>query len=183
MKRLLPLILPLASCGGSDVARREERLRDVAAGYVAYGLVDDLLRWSPELCAMPPPPAPRVSAAAAGSPHGRKLYHLYAKDWDAYTKGGVQPAGQVVVKEAWEPPASPDGPRKGAKQGLYVMMKTGEADGDGGWVYGTLLPDGRTVTASGRLASCMACHREAPADRLFGLKDVKRRPGSIDPHR
>ena len=123
-----------------------------------------------------------MSAAGASTPHGRKLYHLYAKDWDAYTKGGVQPLGQVIVKEAWEPLP---GDRPGAKQGLYIMLKTSAeaVDSDAGWVYGTLTPDGRTVTSVGRVASCMSCHVDAPKDRIFGLPGRTRRPGSVDPYR
>jgi hypothetical protein len=40
---------------------------------------------------------------------------------------------------------------------------------DDGWVYGTLTPDGKTVTGVGRLENCMGCHQKAPHGRLFGL--------------
>lgn len=40
---------------------------------------------------------------------------------------------------------------------------------DDGWVYATLAADGRTVTAAGRIESCMKCHRETKTDRLFGM--------------
>jgi hypothetical protein len=55
---------------------------------------------------------------------------------------------------------------------LFVMMKLDpKTPGtDAGWVYATLTPDGETVTSAGKLESCMACHRAAKPDRLFGLR-------------
>jgi hypothetical protein len=158
MKKLSVFALALASCGAPSEWER------IGRNYESYGQVDDAFRWGTPLCVMPPPPELKVSAAPPTSPHGRKLYHLYAKHRDAYVKGGEQPLGQVLVKEAWE---AVDG-KPGPKQGLYVMMKTGDVDSDAGWMYGTLTPDGR-VTSSGRVASCMDCHRDA-MDRIFGLK-------------
>jgi hypothetical protein len=38
-----------------------------------------------------------------------------------------------------------------------------------GWIYGTVTPDGKTVTSAGKVESCMKCHEEAKGDRLFGL--------------
>lgn len=61
--------------------------------------------------------------------------------------------------------------RTGDPFGLFVMLKK-PADTPGtdqGWVYGTLTPDGKAVTASGQLESCIRCHREAPHERLFGM--------------
>jgi len=104
--------------------------------------------------------------------------------------------GQVIVKEAWLPEryeASPErvdeeyelwGPsglrpvvldgglwRAAERKGLFVMYQApeGTPGTDAGWVYGTLTPDGREVTAQGRLAACMQCHLEAGPGRLFGL--------------
>jgi hypothetical protein len=56
-------------------------------------------------------------------------------------------------------------------KGLYVMLRLAAdtAGTDAGWVYGTLAPDGETVTSAGRVASCMGCHGEARRDRMFGL--------------
>ncbi len=55
---------------------------------------------------------------------------------------------------------------------LFIMYKTDVATPgtDNGWVYGTVTADGKTVTLAGRVMSCMACHQDAPHDRLFGLK-------------
>jgi hypothetical protein len=58
------------------------------------------------------------------------------------------------------------------KSALFVMLKLDPTTPgtDAGWVYGTATADGTQVTASGRLESCMECHRDAPHDRLFGPK-------------
>ena len=107
------------------------------------------------------------------------------------------PVGFTIVKEAWSPleveladvpRLDPDAHQRrttppeylvdGGKayridepQGLFVMLKKDPATPgtDDGWVYGTLSADGRTVTSSGRVESCMRCHREASRDRLFGM--------------
>jgi hypothetical protein len=97
---------------------------------------------------------------------------------------------QVLVKESFRPEETPrqgDGSTWGRRLspatrggrtyhageplGLYVMMRTRDAGTpgtDAGWVYGTIAPDG-TITASGRVRSCMSCHVDAPHDRWFGL--------------
>ncbi len=58
------------------------------------------------------------------------------------------------------------------KFGLFIMYKLAEdtADTDHGWVYGTVTADGKTVTAAGKVKSCIECHEKAPRDRLFGVK-------------
>jgi hypothetical protein len=55
--------------------------------------------------------------------------------------------------------------------GLYMMAKLDPttADTDQGWLYGTVTMDG-TVTAAGRVESCMGCHvASAKHERLFGI--------------
>jgi hypothetical protein len=62
---------------------------------------------------------------------------------------------------------------KAAKQAdLFIMMKLDPQTlgTDNGWVYGTVTPDGKTVTSAGRVESCMKCHQETKTDRLFGLR-------------
>jgi hypothetical protein len=57
-----------------------------------------------------------------------------------------------------------------AKQAeLFIMFKVDPATNgtDSGWVYGTVTPDGTHVTSSGRVASCLQCHQNAPVDRMF----------------
>ncbi len=61
------------------------------------------------------------------------------------------------------------------RAGLFIMIKLDpKTPGtDEGWVYGTVTADGKKVTSAGRVESCMACHKDAPHDRLFGLPEGK----------
>jgi len=91
-------------------------------------------------------PPETTKVIRTGSPQRRRDYYPYAvKDDKAYKAG--KPAG------------------------LFIMMKLDSATPgtDDGWVYGTVTPDAKTVTAAGKIESCMGCHREAKHDRLFGL--------------
>jgi hypothetical protein len=138
-----------------------------------------------------------VSRSDDESTHGRKVYTLYAAKVDPifhnYTATPtidgkkLEWTDQVLVKESWiaEPvdPKAPDLPpleavnkngvryRPGEKGPLFIMYQTDPKDpnSDEGWVYGTLTPDGKTVTGVGRLENCMSCHLKAPHGRLFGL--------------
>jgi hypothetical protein len=58
------------------------------------------------------------------------------------------------------------------KSGLFVMMKLDPAtpDTDQGWIYATVAKDMKTITALGKIESCMKCHADAKWDRQFGLK-------------
>jgi hypothetical protein len=169
--RLCGTLVLLAGC--APVAPDPAPILKAAAEYAAYGRVSDLLRWGPLDCKVPAPAPPRMSVSRDPDTHGRKLYHLYARHFDAYRMSHElpQPVGQVLVKESWFPVArsTAQQPVVGDKGPLFVMMKTGEPESDGGWIYATLTPDGRTVTASGKLASCMECH-QSKSDRLFGVK-------------
>lgn len=169
MKPLLLGVLLLAGCSAAP----DPRIVQAAREYATYGRVGDRLLWAPRDCVAPDPAPPRLSTSHDAETHGRKLYHLYAKDFEAYRLGEFrsQPPGQVLVKEAWIPAAGStmSRPQAGERGPLFVMMKTGEPDSDAGWIYATLTPDGKTVTASGKLATCMACH-ESKQDRLFGIK-------------
>jgi len=161
-----------------------EQLKQVAQEYQSYGKVDDWMRWAPYLCSMPLPPQPRLSKSNDGGTHGKKVYFLYAKDRESYyTKKDSNHVGQAIVKEAWMPDLA-DGvdqlgrPYKKPKEktGLFVMFKADAKtpNTDDGWVYGTLTADGKTVTSSGRVESCMGCHVQAPHGRLFGLHEKER---------
>lgn len=201
----------LLAAGCSEPTPSDEVFLAIAREYPGYRLAARAARWAPELCTGPsfgltaPPGA--LSARADAAPHGRKLYYLHPKDDRAYARGGEQPLGQVLVKEAWTPRAisaeeaarlKDEGERtwealkrsdrppglewKGlpvvregkayapeAKAGLFIMAKLGTSGSDAGWVYATVSADGTRVTSSGAIASCVACHREAKGDRLFGL--------------
>jgi hypothetical protein len=141
----------------------------------------------------------RPSASMDKDTHGQKLYFLFSRNRETYLNLAAKPQaeGQVIVKESWTtkeateeertaflsrvfagytegvPFARKDGKLyRTDKQGeLFIMFKTGadKADTDQGWVYGTVTPDGKSVTSAGRVESCMNCHKAAKHDRLFGL--------------
>jgi hypothetical protein len=173
------------------------RALEIAKGYTTWHRVGDQSPgWSPLACSMPKPGTGRLSESGDVRTHGRKLYYLYAKDRVAYRDGtdAIDAPGQVVVKEAWKPvqvgaderpnaytldaktgrPYARDGDdwfKPGPKAGLFVMFRLDpKTEGtDDGWVYATVAPDGKRVTAAGRIGSCMSCHRVPGQGRLFGL--------------
>lgn len=165
----LGVLLLLAGCATAG----DPRVENAAREYAEYGKVDDEVRWAPHLCRQPSPPHLRASASHDSGTHGRKLYYLFAKDRKAYVRENSrkQPVGQVIVKESWVPAAgsTPEKPVAGEKGPLFLMVKTGDPDSDAGWIYATATPDGSTITAAGKIASCMECHQRAKVDRLFGL--------------
>ena len=160
----------------------------IAREFRSYTKIAEDPSWAPTLCRPPWYTSAMISRAANDSAHGRKLYFLWVKTPDSYFVGyrresppdGVaqlQPAGQALVKESFQPGkgANPDDPRAprtlGEQSDLFVMFKVDPATPrtDNGWVYGTLSADGRAVTGAGLLESCMGCHESAKHDRLFGL--------------
>ena len=190
-----------------DDSDQRARLLEIAAKYKSYQKIDDSYRFGPRFCAPPPGSGNEhhLSRSDDEATHGRKLYLLYAKEFDplvqSYADRAVidrekttdrathmklQPIDdQVIVKESWHPEEikagdapvhialGPKGKRykPGGKGPLFVMYQTNPKDpnSDEGWVYGTLTPDGKTVTGVGRLENCMSCHQKAPHGRLFGL--------------
>ena len=167
------LLATMAACGAPEPAAPREPILNAAKAYPSYSRVQDRLLWAPTFCRAPTPAPPRLSASRDDETHGRKLYHLYAKHFDLYRQSDSvdQPVGQVLVKESWIPAAGSTAkhPLAGEKGPLFMMIKTGEAHSDAGWIYATLTPDGKTVTAAGKMATCMECH-ESKKDRLFGIK-------------
>ena len=173
----------------------DERLREIAKTYKKYGKVDPSARRAPELCA-----APRVTGSPFQSTsddetsHGHKLYYLYAAKKPEYLAAAKKdsPVGQVLVKEAYaaveagakskappnETTVGIDGKiyHTGQAMGLFVMFKADPKtkDTDDGWVYGTVSEKGE-VTSAGRVESCMACHKDATRDHLFGLGGTMKR--------
>ena len=162
-------LLLTASCAAAG----DPRIDESARSYASYRRVDETRRWAPTDCEPPAPKPLKVSASRDPETHGRKLYYLFAKDREAYriARDRAQPVGQVIVKESWVPAAAStwQKPVAGDKGPLFIMMKTGDADSDEGWIYATATPDGTTITALGKLASCMECHQAAKHDRLFGV--------------
>lgn len=153
-------------------------LLEAAADYKTWGTVDANFQFAPALCAAPnlPPKQATISASPDVSTHGQKIYYLYAKNKLAYMRLNRPDAPQTIVKESWtmKKSHSPDREKVNPDQlyALFIMMKLEgtPAGTDDGWVYGTVSPDGKSVTASGKVQSCMGCHQEAPHGRLFGLK-------------
>jgi hypothetical protein len=178
-----------------------EKLLEVARSYKAFGRVDDEARWAPGLCRAPMEARARLSRSSDEATHGQKLYSILAKKRDDYfpAPAASTPVGQIVVKESWIPEEAKDLKKvplrfdrgefdfnpyvehdgkiyKAAKRAsLYIMMKLDPKtpDTDDGWIYGTVGADGKTVTSSGAVASCMKCH-QTKKDRLFGLKPASR---------
>lgn len=201
----VPADVPPARAAGPFDARLREIARTYKSELHASPVDGHMPRWAPLLCRLPIPgtdylPASaRVSASKDEATHGQKLYYLFAKDQLAYlnlTADKPMPPGQFIVKESWLPEeitndsqvrslanqhiVEKDGKRfrTGKLAGLYIMLKLAPEtpDTDQGWVYGTVTADGKTVTAAGKVESCMSCHVKTAKDRLFGLPeaDVKR---------
>jgi hypothetical protein len=152
-----PLTFTLLLIGGC-ASGPDQQLVFSAANYPRFDRVDDLSRTASPLC-RPPLDPPRRSRSKDESTHGNKQYYLYAKDRLAYlhARDLDQPDGQVLVKESFI--ERTQGP-------LFLMLKSG-----GDWTYATATPDGTTITAYGKLASCMECHEsDRTRDRMFGLQ-------------
>ena len=174
------------------VADLRRGLLEIAANYKGYEKTDNRMRVAQVACAMPTLPKSeyRFSRSDDANSHGKKLYQMYAAKIDpitgSYTPGNLQTkTGQVIVKESWLADAAKEDDyfsktisgangqrfKPGAKGPLFAMFQVDAKDprSDEGWVYGTLTPDGKTITGIGRIANCMACHQKAPHGRLFGL--------------
>ncbi len=101
-----------------DGTDAEATLAWIAAEYSAWPRATDYLHWSPLDCRAPAVRGEWFAASASEDEgtHGRKLYHLYARDvwgyiasvpwWDTVDQREdrrLNPIGQVLVKEAWHP--------------------------------------------------------------------------------
>lgn len=101
-----------------------------------------------------------------------------------------EPIGSTLVKQSWDPVRVEDvlneqSPYRrlvksnnewyeaGEQRELFVMTKLDPStpNTDAGWVYATVAPDTHEVTAVGRIASCMECHRANGERRLFGVSN------------
>ena len=117
-------------------ARWHGQVQALVDGFQCWGSLDDAMRWAPLRCWIPAVHA-RASAAPSSSPHGRKLYSLWALDAAAY---GAEPTDpryeadlslqadfeQALVKQAFRPVAvPPEAPPHTFADGL------GHAESDG----------------------------------------------------
>ena len=168
-----------------------EHLAQIGRDYVTWPPAVEL---SPPGTCFVPPQQVYLGSPVPQSPHADQLCISYSpnrriRHWREPRR---QPAGQVIVQAAYRPEEVVDVMsareslavegagtlihrqgrtwRRGERSALFVMIKGDEADPntDAGWTYAELSPDGSQVRQSGRLASCMSCHADAPHDRLFG---------------
>jgi len=133
--------------------RWHEDVRAIAEVYESWLRVDDMLRWAPELCSLPPAPVARFSAAREKTPHERKIYALSAKDAKSYqgraTAGEVwempdtpaarrvAPMTQVLVKQAWKPERMTAEPDDGWKEDSnWGRSRLHPVERDGHWYRG-----------------------------------------------
>ena len=182
----------------SKSAAYEKTLLEIAAKYQSYSLVRPEIEMAALDCA-PDVQGSRVALSQSDDTetHGRKLYYLFAANQQAYRQASEQksPVGQVLVKESWEAVETDDEDfwrtskhaggaevfskvsydgrtfAPGKKRELFVMLKlpAETPNTDRGWIYGVVSADGSKVVESGKLQNCMGCHKEAGADRLFGV--------------
>ena len=135
---------PESAAPGPVDERFRERLLEIAAAYTSYGRVDDLGRWAPFLCSIPPPAQARMSASRDRETHGRKIYSLLARDREAYVSCAErpQPTDQVIVKESWLPEALPAG------EPMPEPSRTGEGLGAVPYFHPYAEMDGRVYRAT-----------------------------------
>jgi hypothetical protein len=165
-----------AIVGVADAADAETRgwtdvVQKLAPPLLSY-LFSDTYRWGPMMCAAPRYDDPAPSKAEAGA-HSRKLYLLWVREYEPYLELTEQPVGQTIWKLTWYPAAdAKPGERKpGARGPTFIMHKLDPAtEGtDEGWIYAAIDYESGKVTAAGKLANCMGCHKDARKDRMFGL--------------
>ncbi len=200
---LLSAGLMTGACSGPKISADAGQdaglaMAEAAAQYRSWDRVTGPMQWAPMLCREPPSSSPRFSESPEGTIHGRKLFHLYASDLDAYTRvigGRDDGRALALVKEVRLPivlpgsgdfaslrrhdaagiAVSPEDGRRytpGEVVALFVMSRSGEVDRagtDDGWVYGVVDGDGQRVIEAGVIASCVECHRQAPHGRVFGV--------------
>ena len=190
---LIVAALGMGSCSSQQVCKTHEhelvgfalQVSDAIDEYSEHmKCVTPELRVAPDLCRALPFSGARLSQATDGTPHSRKLYHLYVSDADQYEQASSglhdAPVGLTLVKQTHETFANIAALGDTGTQleltigdvvNLFVMMKVGESNTpntDAGWVYATTSPTGE-IESIGLLESCVSCHREAKHDRLFGL--------------
>jgi hypothetical protein len=103
---------------------------------------------------IPPPPKPNPSDPSRGLNEARDLPDEYTRDKDGNLFRTGDPAGLFIMAK---------------------LAKTEKPGTDAGWIYATISPDLKEVTAFGRIDSCMECHTKTTRDRLFGPKWLQER--------
>lgn len=191
MRALLAIASTLGVLAGCDTARTNtepgpfaQEVLAVAQGYEHLELVSTQERLAPELCRAVDSVTSQ-SRAGAMSPHGRKLYLMWARNARTYfdTPDVQAPLGQTLVKQSFEARQELTSPpsddtiahlTRGKQTEFFVMFKADPSDKrtDNGWVYGVVSADLSRTIASGRLATCMACHTDRET-RLFGMRKAK----------
>ena len=130
---------------------------------------------------------PRFSNSKDAGTHGQKLYYLFASDRKSlFKRDAGQPVGQILVKQSWSPKlveaTDEESPlssgqtvkREGKEYqadeqlDLFIMAKLAvDTPGtDGGWIYGTVTPDGKTVTSAGKVHELRWLPRHCQGSRL-----------------
>ena len=109
---LVALLVTTAHAETLD-ARFVPAIRAAAQGYAKWGRVDERPNIAPGLCRAPLPGDygstgdVRLTRADDDSPHGKKLYYLYASAKRAYlglaAKDTPLPVGFAIVKQSWSP--------------------------------------------------------------------------------
>ncbi len=142
-----------------DPPRFHSELLEIARTYRSFGRVDDETRWAPWLCRMPMPSRARFSESKNAETHGQKLYFLFAKQRDLYLKAATeaQPAGQVLVKEAWIPEEVKD-----EKQDDLTRRDQVQSDGARGAWLPFARRDGRLHRAS-KVSGLFILYKADPA--------------------
>jgi hypothetical protein len=109
------LVAVLVTTAHADTleARFVPAIRAAAQGYAKWGRVDERPNIAPELCRAPMPADygstgdVRLTRADDDSPHGKKLYYLYASARAPYlglaAKDAALPVGFAIVKQSWAP--------------------------------------------------------------------------------
>ena len=137
-----------------------------------------------------PSPKLMISQSSDQDTHGKKLYYLYVKYKEKYlqisdpmaklsrdSRVETSPVGQVLIKDSFfHNKSAKDSVLEPGKRYAYFVMtklKPETPETDKGWIYATVEPDGKTISAVGKIESCMNCHKEANHDRLFGIPEPK----------
>ncbi len=103
--------------------------------------------------------APTIAPRDVASPHWQKAIHIYsdtksvAPMWDPYMKFE---AGSILLKAKF----APDQPDQIELFTGMLKREPGFAPEVGDWEFFTIDGEATQVTSRGKLASCIACHRE-----------------------